>query len=131
MLCVVPIGVLIGEALVLLSGYPFVLRVFLEGSALGIVAALIALYIGCRIFTVEVSPAGINSHTVWGRRRFIEWEKIDRVTAIRLLNLRYLRIFTRGVKSPAWLPLFFPNHSDFRRVVVKWSPRESPITAHI
>lgn len=65
------------------------------------------------LLPVYVSSKGIRSYTLWGNYDTVAWEGIDRVRAINLLGLRYVRLYSTSIRRPIWIPLFLARMKEF------------------
>jgi len=84
-----------------------------------------------RFFPLSVSPDGICGHSFWGRQCFIRWPDFAVIRRFNLVNLPYLRIYSRTDKKVIWLPMFQSRPAEFREAILKVAPPASPILNHL
>ncbi|MGD0208801.1 MAG: hypothetical protein ABSC89_14470 [Verrucomicrobiota bacterium] len=118
----------------------FVLIIFQDGfahpSALlfgAIAGALAGFLITCLItkcfssFMVKLTPDGVQGYSVWGFKRFIQWQDIGAVRPFRLLNLRYLRLYSSREGTTTWITLFLARRTEFEQELRRLAPPDNPI----
>ncbi|MEJ0089929.1 MAG: hypothetical protein WDM80_09325 [Limisphaerales bacterium] len=81
-------------------------------------------------FTVKLTPDGVQGYSIWGFKRFIQWQEIGAVRPFRLLNLRYLRLYsTHGTTT--WITLFLVHRADFDQELRRLAPPNNPILSYL
>lgn len=128
-------GVLPGVALTV-----FILAITHKSAALGralpaaIAAGLVAQVLGTwmarRFFPVVLSEQGLSAHSFWGVRRFMCWQDIASTRSIRILNLLWLRLYSRDGKEVIWLAMFQSRPAEFRAELRKLAPPGHPLLNH-
>jgi hypothetical protein len=83
------------------------------------------------LFPCRISAESIASYSAWGFRRSIRWEHIAKARPFRLLNLRYLRLFSATDHKVTWLALFPSDQDGFRSALSSLMPPDCPIIPHI
>jgi hypothetical protein len=106
---------------IILSGLLFV------GAPICILQALILVLLN----PVAFSNEGIYDYSVLGKKRLLRWEDILEVRRFKLINLTWLRIYSKVNKSVLWLPLFQSKPTEFVREIAKFAPPNSPIRNHL
>ena len=105
------------------------------GAPIGVIAAIVWsifwAYLLHIVFPTRISSEGVAAYSVWGTRRFIAWQQIAMVCPIRILNLRYLRLYSSTDRRVTWLPLFSADPDAFHAALHETLPSDSPILAHI
>lgn len=76
---------------------------------------------------IGFSPDGIYASSQWGFRRFIHWSEIAKVQKNRLLNLKFLKIYSSIDGKVTRLLLFQVQKKEFRDEIRKFAPPDSPI----
>ena len=89
--------------------------------------ALVMSWMISRCFSGVVSTDGIQGHSVWGSRRFIRWQDIEKVRSFDLFHLRYLRLFSRQGRKVTWIALFQARAEEYRTEIQRLAPSDSPI----
>lgn len=74
------------------------------------------------LFPSGFSAAGIYGCSFWCSRLFIEWSDVAKIKSLRLLNLRYLRIYSASNRKVIWLPLFQSHSLEFENEIRKCAP---------
>ena len=95
-------------------------------SGFEVVFSLVAAWMLSLCFPDAFSREGIYGHSFWGRRRFVSWQEVAAARTLRLLNLRYLRVYAADGKV-TWLALFQSEGADFRQEIRRFAPPESPV----
>ena len=83
------------------------------------------------LFPAHISSDGISGHSVWGLRRFVRWEHIASARPIRVINLRYLRLYSTSDHKVTWLALFPADRRGFSSALRSTMPPSSPVSAYI
>jgi hypothetical protein len=83
------------------------------------------------VYPASFSADGIYGHSFWGRRRFVRWQDVAVARTFRLLNLRWLRIYTTDYSKVIWLALFPANKVEFLKEIHRLAPSKSPIFKHL
>ena len=83
------------------------------------------------LYSVAFSNEGIYSYSVLGTKCFLRWDDILQVRRFKLLNLTYLRIYSKADKNVLWLPLFQSQPAEFMREIGKFAPPGCPIRNHL
>jgi len=76
---------------------------------------------------VAFSNEGIYGYSVNGKKILLLWEGILQVRKFTLLNLTWLRIYSKADKNVLWLPLFQARPAEFLHEIGKLAPADSPI----
>src|SRR5690242_12411113 len=71
-----------------------------------LVLSVIGAFFFRAFYPQETSPQGVAGHSVWGFKRFIEWGHIAKARPLRLLNLRWLRLYSSIDGKTTYLALF-------------------------
>lgn len=79
---------------------------------------------------VRLSSDGIYGHSFWGKKRFVRWQEVRAVKPIRILNLRFLRIYSTGNGKVTWLPLFQARKAEFIQEIQRLAPGDNPVLNH-
>src|SRR5271165_2523423 len=72
-------------------------------------------------FPEAFSPDGIYGHSFWGQRSFVAWRDVTAARTFRLLNLRWLRVYSTSGKV-TWVALFQSQGTEFRQEVRRLAP---------
>jgi hypothetical protein len=83
------------------------------------------------LYPASFSAEGLYGRSFWGRRRFVRWQEIAVARSFRLLNLRWLRIYTTDYSRVIWLALFQSHEAEFRQEIQRLAPAGSPIFKHL
>ncbi|HEY5297514.1 MAG TPA: hypothetical protein VIK59_06290 [Verrucomicrobiae bacterium] len=97
------------------SGMPFLL----------LLAVIITSLLYVITKPVGFSSDGIYASSSWGFRRFVRWSDIAKVRKHRLLNLKFLRIYSSGDGKVTTLRLFQARKKEFRDEIRKFAPPDS------
>ena len=92
--------------------------------------ALIMSWLLAVFFPTIVTPEGIYGHSVWGNRRFIRWQDIDHVKPFKLLNLRYLRLYSKD-QTVTWINLFPANPAQYYGTLRRLAPADAALLRFI
>jgi len=93
----------------------------------GPVYSLIVITVLILYFTVEVRTGGIYGCNVWGKYRFVTWERMLSARPINLLGFRYVRLFTDDKKSALWIALFLSQPERFKGAIRRFAPEDNPL----
>jgi hypothetical protein len=105
---------------------------FLYVIEIGIPFFLLLVVIMASLLYVITKPVGFSSDGIyassqWGFRRFIHWSEIAKVRKYRLLNLKFLKIYSSVDGKVTKLRLFQARKNEFRDEIRKFAPPDSPI----
>ncbi len=101
-------------------------------SAIGVVpSSLFFSWLMSLLYPVHVSEEGLRGHSVWGGRMFCAWQDITEARKFRLINLRWLRIYSAKDRKVMWLPLFQSHEREFFEAIAQFAPADSPILTRI
>ena len=121
-----PIGVLIP-----MHGFADALynwRAVCAGLIAGAVTGLLYSFVTVVLNPAAFSNKGIYSHSFWGMKlRFLQWDDILQIRRFKLLNLTWLRIYSKTSKNVLWLPLFQSRPTEFLHEIGRFAPADSPI----
>jgi hypothetical protein len=123
--------VIAGGYEVALNRFALVWRALLVGFAAGVPVAWFGAWTLARYFPAAVSSEGLYGHSVWGVRRFIRWQDITAVKGFRILNLRWLRVYSRVDKEVVWLAMFQSRPIEFQDEIRRLAPEGSPLLNHL
>jgi hypothetical protein len=84
-----------------------------------------------RYFPVALCSEGLYGHSVWGVRRFIRWQDVAAVNRFRIINLRWLRIYSRVDKEVVWLAMFQSRPIEFHDEIRRLAPKGNPLLNHL
>lgn len=127
-ICTFVLAALGGFAFVLmLDGSPFEHLALAVASAVVPVAALLLAWVFSFFFPVSFSGDGIYGHSFWGRQRLVRWQDIGSAQPFTLLNLHWLRIYTRDYSAVTWLALFQSHNAEFQQELRRLAPAGNPI----
>ena len=116
------------------NGWRATARIFpnvAAGIALGALGSIFFAYLFHFFFSIRISPDGVSAYSAWGIRRFIAWQHIASVRPIRILNLRYLRLYSSTDRKTTWLPLFVTDSPAFRTALKAAVPSDNPVLTYI
>ena len=82
------------------------------------------------LFPDGISAEGISGHSFWGLRRFVPWDHIAAARPIRILNLRYLRLYSTIDRKVTWIALFPAEPDAFHSALYSAIPPNNPVSAH-
>lgn len=128
--CIVGLPIYFGLVL-MEDGLHFDRLGLLVGAVGGSLFGLLLAWIAHRLFPVAVSADGISAHSFWGVPRFIRWEHIEAARPFRMLNLRFVRLYSTADDKVTWVALFPADPEAFRQAVRSAMPPNSPLSAHI
>ena len=114
-------------AILLIDGLNFDRIALAVASAAAIPIALVAAWSLSFLFPDALSPEGVYGHSFWGRRNFVRWQDITAVRSLRILNLRWLRVYSTIESKTTWLGLFQARRVEFRQEVQRLAPPGSPV----
>jgi hypothetical protein len=103
----------------------------LVGAGGGLLFGLLLTWIAHRLFPVAVSADGISAHSFWGVPRYIRWEHIAAARPFRMLNLRFVRLYSTADDKVTWVGLFPADPEAFQQAIRSAMPPNSPLSAHI
>jgi hypothetical protein len=95
---------------------------------IGSIIALFFNYLMIRFFKITINSEGIRGYNFWGKYYFIEWESITETKHIRVVGLKYLRVFSKSIKRPLWVPLFLNNMEKFKKDIQEFVPENNPMS---
>lgn len=131
-ICVFVLGALLFNGFVMMSDG---LSIDWSAFTIGAVASLPNAFVGAMalwyFFPAAFSVDGIYGHSFWGVRRFIRWSDIVETRTFWLINLRYLRLYSKVDRSVTWVALFQSHKAEFRNEIVKLAPPQNPILKHL
>jgi hypothetical protein len=90
------------------------------------VASMVSL-----LFPAAFSADGVFAHSSWGMRRFVSWKEITAARPFRVLNLRWLRLYTTRSRKVTWLPLFQAHKTEFQQEIQRFAPPGSPLLSQL
>lgn len=102
-------------------------------SAVGVSAVLAVLWavlwalILHFCFPTRVSSEGVWGYSFWGVRRFIAWEHISMARPFRILNLRWVRLYSSSDTKVTYVALFPSDSASFRAEIHRLAPPQCPI----
>jgi hypothetical protein len=76
---------------------------------------------------VAFSNHGIYAFSFSGKKCFLRWEDILQVQRFKLLNLTWLRVYSKSSKHVLWLPLFHSHPAEFLHEIGELAPANSPV----
>lgn len=82
-------------------------------------------------YPASFSADGVYGHSFWGTRSFVRWQDIAVARTFRLLNLRWLRIYTTDYSKVVWLALFQSHKAEFLQEIQRLAPVDSPVFKHL
>ena len=97
----------------------------------GLILSLLGAFFFCVAFPQEISTMGVAGHSVWGFKRFIEWGQISQARPIRILNLRWLRLYSSANGKVTYLALFLADWESVREEVRREAPADCPIHTYL
>ena len=101
------------------------------GAVGGIIIGLVCSWLFAKSSPLILSDDGISGHSVWGTRRFIRWQDIEKVRPFKMLNLRYLRLYARANSRVTWVAMFQAQPADFRSELERLVPLDSKILSYL
>jgi hypothetical protein len=78
----------------------------------------------------RLSSEGVCGNSFRGVRRFVRWQDIVAVKPLRILNLRFLRLYPADGTCPVWMGLFHAHEKEFDEELKRLAPANSPILTH-
>ena len=130
--CVLGMGIFgLFCVVLILDGLHFDRHALAVASASIPVSSLVLSWLLTILFPASFSAEGIYGHSFWGRRRFVHWRDVVAARPLRLLNLRWLRIYTTVDSKVTWLALFQSHKAEFRQEMQRLAPADSPVLNHI
>lgn len=78
-------------------------------------------------FPIGISSKGLHAHSVWGFKRFIAWKDIKSVRTFRLLNLLWLRIYSKSNSRVTYLSLFLQDPKEVLKEMKKNTSARNPV----
>ena len=70
-----------------------------------------------RYFKITITDGNLRAYDFWGMYHTLEWNSVTSVKAIRILGLKYVRVYGTTCKRPLWIPLFLNDMSGFEKEV--------------
>ena len=83
------------------------------------------------LFPTRLSSDGVSGYSFWGVRRFIAWENISMARPFRLLNLRWVRLYSPHDSKVTYVPRFPSDPLAFRAELQRLAPSQCPIFKYI
>jgi hypothetical protein len=105
-------------------------RAFIHAIIFVLFLSCIMAWILSVFFPAWLSADGIYGYSIWGVRRFIQWQNIASVRRFTLLKLSRIRIYSSIGGKVTWLPLFQSRPSEFWQTIKEFAPLGSPILIH-
>ena len=105
------------------DGFDINIEAFFVGSAF----VLIFTFVLIRYFKITITNTGIKGYGFWGKYHSIEWEDIVDVKPLRIIGLKYIRVFNTRTKRPLWLPLFLSDMNRFKEEIQAIVPHNNPM----
>jgi hypothetical protein len=99
---------------------------FVGGALMSMLLTAITVY----YYPWYVYSEGLHGYNQWNFPRKIVWADIIQVKKTNFGGLNYLRVFTRGSRSPLWLPLFFENMRAFQECLARFAPEQNPLASY-
>jgi hypothetical protein len=106
-------------------------------SALGfasvwvVVLSFVGSCMASYLFPDAISPEGVYGHGFWGQRQFVRWEDITAVRPLRILSLRWLRVYSRTDNKTTWLGLSHSRAIEYYQEIKRLAPSDSPILNYL
>jgi len=97
----------------------------LLGGALAV--SLFAAF-ATKLLTVRLSPPQIRCYNFWGVYRSVAWTDIERAHPSKFLGMPYVRVWSRGRRTPMWVPLFLTDMQGFRAMVLHQAGSDNPLS---
>ncbi|HET9869052.1 MAG TPA: hypothetical protein VFR02_00955 [bacterium] len=94
-----------------------ILRMLLSLCGTGIPISLFTAWIYWQYLPVRVSPEGVTGTSFWGFPKTTGWDDIRAVKPIRILNLRWLRVYPKDGTGANWVALFVKDFKTFKTEV--------------
>jgi hypothetical protein len=130
--CVLTLGLPFGLLLIALDeGWRVALHFFPLAIATGAVTAFAMALLFHFLFTTRVTSDGIHGFSFWGFRRFTAWKDVSMASPFRLLNLRWVRLFSSVDDKTTYVALFPSDSNLFKAELHRLAPPECPIFEHI
>ena len=104
---------------------------FLLGAACLIPTTVILAGAVSALFPISLTAEGIYAQSSWGLPSFVRWQDIEAARHFTLLNLRWLRIYSRADKTVTWLPMFQSPELEFKLDMERLAPPDSPVLEHL
>jgi|GEM_PF-6816088 len=104
--------------------------VLLAGLLLGGTVVLFCCW-QWNLFPVYVSDLGVRCPNTWGMYQFVVRREVTNVKPIKLLGLRYFRVYGNARRRPVWLPCFMAKPKLFWPYLLSLLERDSPLAKAI
>ena len=99
-----------------------------------VLAALITpllLFPAIAYFKIYVGKNGIKCYDFWGSYHYVEWPQVREIRPIRLLGLKYLRVYAEGFPRPLWVALDLAEIDRFVDLVIASAGPEHMLTEYL
>jgi hypothetical protein len=103
---------------------------YLELGGLLVLSGLVSCLFAW-LWVFGVSREGVYGLSFWGTQLFIKWGDISKIRKRRLVNLVWLRIYSKTEGQVVWLPLFSSRPVQFRAELDSMAPTDHPIFQHL
>jgi len=95
------------------------LNVDIEAFIFAFIYITIATYICIRYFKITITDEYLRGYDFWGKYHSVEWNNIISIKPIRIAGLKYVRVESKTLRRPLWVPLFLNDMCSFKAEVNK------------
>lgn len=111
---------------ILSDGTPRVAQAVVAIVASGALAYAVA-HIARQMFTIVLTPEGIEAADVSGRRAKVAWSEVADVKPLNIPGHGYVRVNLTGRRSTLWLPAYLENREQFVAAVKEIAGADHPL----
>jgi arylsulfatase A-like enzyme len=113
--------------ILIMDGLRFDWRALVCALAFTLVQSLFWAWILSLLFPVSFSAEGVYGQSFWGRQRFVRWQDIAAARTLRIINLRWLRLYPAAGRKVTWIALYQSLKAEFRQEMQRLAPPDSPV----
>lgn len=93
----------------------------------GIVLSFLLAWLLSLMYPTKLDSEGVHGYSFLGLRSFVLWTDIESVRGFRLLNLKYIKLYSKQTGRVTWLGLFPADQTAFWKAIKDFCPSENPL----
>ncbi len=102
-----------------------------DAFVFGTIITIILTFAITRYYKIIVSDEYLRGYTFWGKYYSIPWETITNVKPIRIIGMKYIKVFNTLSKRPLWVPVFLNNMLSFKHEAIGKMKEENPMRIYL
>lgn len=84
-----------------------------------------------RFYKITITNEGLRGYDFWGVYHTINWKGIIKVTPVKILGLKYIKINNEDSSRPLWIPLFLNDMDGFIKEVKGRLEADNPLQLYL